>query len=74
MKNLTSADKMVAYHRITRELRDMHHTERTILDTHPLYEDIMQAIHEGNDAHALAMAEPIRTEAGDAWRARKAAL
>lgn len=72
MENLTSADKSAAYHRLTRVLRNMHHTERTILDTYPLYEQIMTAIHEGNDAHALAMAEPIRTEQGDAWRARQA--
>lgn len=74
MEKLTSADKSSAYYRLTRELRDMHHTERTMLDTYPLYEAIMVAAHEGRDAEALAMAEPIRTEAGDAWRARKAAL
>jgi hypothetical protein len=74
MEKLTSADKSRAYHRITRELRNMHHTERNILDTYPHYEQIMRLIHEGRDAEALALAEPIRTEQGDAWRARKAAL
>jgi hypothetical protein len=65
-------DKARAYTRLTRELRAMHHTERTILDTHPDYEAIMLAVHEGRDADALNLAQPIHTEAGDAWRIRMA--
>jgi len=72
MKKLTNTEKSNAYARLTHELRNMHHTERTILDTHPHYEQIMTLIHEGRDAEALALAEPIRTERGDAWRARQA--
>lgn len=71
MEKLTSADRSAAYYRITRVLRNMHHTERTILDTYPHYEQIMTLIHEGRDAEALALAEPIRTARGDAWRAKQ---
>ena len=69
---LTDQERSAAYHRITRVLRDMHHTERTMLDESPHYLAILTAIHGGNDAQALAMAEHIHTERGDAWRARKA--
>lgn len=72
MEKLTHADKSAAYARLTRELRAMHHTERDILDTYPHYEQIIALIHKGRDAEALALAEPIRTEQGDAWRARQA--
>lgn len=69
---LNHAEKSNAYAKLTRELRAMHHTERTILDTDPAYEAIMTAVHVGDDAEALRLAAHIHTTAGDSWRARAA--
>lgn len=68
---MTGTDRMKAYERLTRQLRTMHHTERTILDTDPAYEAILTAVHEGRDKDALDLAQHIHTAAGDAWRARR---
>lgn len=68
---MTGTDRMKAYERLTRQLRTMHHTERTILDTDLFFEAILAAVHEGRDQDALDMAQHIRTAAGDAWRARR---
>ncbi len=58
-----------AYRIITRDWTNMHHTERTVLDTHPDYQKILDAVKVGDRETALTLALNVRTAEGRAWRA-----
>lgn len=60
-----------AYRILTRELTNMHHTERTVLDTHPSYQAAMDAVKAGNKGLAVSLAyNNFRTDKGDAYRVK----
>ncbi len=58
-----------AYRIITRDWTNMHHSERTVLDTHPDYQKILDAVKAGDRETAITLALNVRTDAGRAWRA-----
>jgi len=68
---MNNKDRMNAYYRLTREIRSMHHTERTALDNSANYLTALTAVHEGRDSDAIALTDNLMTEAGDAWRAKQ---
>lgn len=58
-----------AYRILTRDWTNMHHTERTVLDTHPDYQKMMDAVKAGDRQTAITLALNVRTPAGRKWRA-----
>lgn len=60
-----------AYRILTREFTNMHHTERTALDTYAMYHTTLDAVKAGDKDLAIALVMPLVTEAGDAWRAKQ---
>jgi hypothetical protein len=70
-KDLTAEQRSEAYRFLTRELRTMHHTERTNLDACPALTDILRAVHEGRDLDAIEMSSHCITDAGKAWRLKQ---
>jgi DNA-binding FadR family transcriptional regulator len=64
-------DNSTAYFILTREMTNMHHSERTDLDKSPQYQEIMDAVKAGNSILAMYLVEAIRNSAGDAYRAKR---
>jgi len=60
-----------AYRILTREWTNMHHTERTALDKLRALPVILKAVKDGKSVAAVTLVKPLRTEKGDAWRAKQ---
>ena len=60
----------IAYAHLTRTLTNMHHTERTALDSRPDILDLVTGEPVG-DAKAIVAVLALRTERGDAWRQKQ---
>lgn len=59
-----------AYRILTRVLTNMHHTERTVLDRSARYQEAMDAVKAGNLGLAVSIVYWLRTQAGEAYRAK----
>jgi DNA-binding FadR family transcriptional regulator len=64
-------DNTTAYFILTREMTNMHHSERTDLDKSPQYQEIMDAVKAGNTELALYLVQAVKNTAGDAYRAKR---
>ena len=71
MENMSATETREAYRVLTRELTNMHCTERDILDAAPILPVVLSAVHAGRGAAAVVVVEYMRTERGDAWRAKQ---
>jgi hypothetical protein len=68
---MTSQEDMDAYETLTRKLTRMHASERDILDQSVVYRAALNAVIIGNTERAQELVTNIRTDAGDAWRAKQ---
>jgi hypothetical protein len=69
---MTQMSNSEAYRILTRELTNMHHTERTALDRSASYQRILNAVKMGKNGLAVAMSyNRFRNGQGDAWRAKQ---
>lgn len=57
-----------AYRILTRELTNMHHTERTALDYSDRYQEALDAVKTGQNGKAVSLVYGLRTGAGEASR------
>jgi len=64
-------DNATAYFILVREMTNMHHTERTALDNSPQYQETLDAVKANDTARAIELAQALRTEQGEANRAKR---
>lgn len=64
-------DNATAYFIVTRELTNMHRTERDNLDVSPQYQDILDAVKAGRTTYAQYLVQCVRNTAGDEYRSRR---
>lgn len=61
-----------AYRILTRELTNMHHTERTALDNSGwIYTSALELTRQGRNAEATSLVFGLMTVAGCAWRQKQ---
>lgn len=61
-----------AYRILTRELTNMHHSERTALDNAGWrYDSALELVRQGRNDEAVELVSALVTDAGQAWRAKQ---
>lgn len=64
-------DNASAYFIATRQLTNLHHSERTALDASPQLQEILDAVKAGDNYHAVWLLGCVRNLAGDTYRTRR---
>jgi hypothetical protein len=69
---MTKMSDHEAYRILTRELTNMHHSERTALDNDSVrYRDALDLVKRGMHDEATEVVIPLVTVAGQTWRAKQ---